>query len=73
MTVTARDSLKPHCLTVSTRADSTAPKGEKMDSNVEAVVSGGILPIHNALEGVVSVLRSLPLSDASLAILERLL
>lgn len=66
-----RDSLKPHCLTVSTRADSTAPNGEKIDSNVEAVVSGGMLPIHNALDGVVSVLRSLA-SDVSLAILERL-
>jgi hypothetical protein len=59
-------------LFVKTRADSTAPKGEKIESKVDDVVSLGMLPIHSALEGVVSVLLSLA-SEVSLApILERL-
>lgn len=66
--------LKPHCLFVNTRADSTAPKGAKIVSKVADVVSLGMLPIHSALEGVVSVLLSLSLaSEVSLApMLERL-
>lgn len=64
--------LKPHCLFDKTRADSTAPKGEKIVSKVDDAVSAGMLPIHSALEGVVSVFLSRA-SELSLApILERL-
>ena len=37
---------------ISTRADSTGPKGEKICSKVAELVVPGMLPIHKALVGI---------------------